>query len=194
MNTKLIACLPTPGRKLVCPWQIVPLMDNALRPLVHNPRKLFRPYVRKGMTVLDVGCGGGFASLGLAELVGDEGLVISADLQSRMLDIVKKRAARAGFDNRIRTHLCEVDRIGLDAKLDFAVAFFMLHEVPDERDFLDELYCLLKTSGTFFLAEPIVHVSRRKFEEVVRTAQSAGFTLLKRPYVKLGRAVLLSKS
>ncbi len=194
MNTKLLACLPTPGRKLVCPWQIVPLMDNALRPLVHNPQKLFRPYVRKGMTVLDVGCGGGFASLGLADLVGEEGLVISADLQSRMLDMVKKKAARAGFDNRIRTHLCKAERIGLDAELDFAVAFFMLHEVPDARDFLDELYSLFKTGGMLFLAEPLVHVSRRKFEEVVRIAQSAGFTLLKRPYVRLGRAVLLCKS
>ena len=46
-----------PEEQHVCPWQIVRLFDNFLRPLVHNPRKLFGPYVRKGMTVLDIGCG-----------------------------------------------------------------------------------------------------------------------------------------
>ena len=91
MNIKHIVCTAHAGDRLVCPWQFAPLMDNFLRPLVHNPRRLFKPYVREGMTVLDVGCGAGFASLGLAELVGEEGLVISADLQPKMLEMVKKR-------------------------------------------------------------------------------------------------------
>ena len=193
MNTKQIACSPDTGIKLVCPWQIVPLMDNALRPLVHNPRRLFSPYVRPGMTALDVGCGAGFASLGLADLVGEEGLVISADLQQKMLDMVRKRADKAGLGSRIRTHHCASDCIGVEAELDFAVAFFMLHEVPDSRAFLEELYSLLRTGGTFFLAEPKIHVGKRKFEQAVREAQSVGFTLLKRPTVRFGRAVLLGK-
>lgn len=194
MNTKQIICLPGAGEKLICPWQFAPLMDNFLRPLIHNPRRLFRPYVRIGMTVLDVGCGAGFASLGLADLVGEEGLVISADLQPKMLDFVKKRAAKAGLDNRIRTHRCDSNRIGVDEKLDFAVAFFMFHEVPDALAFLEELYSLLKSDGLFFLTEPKFHVSRRKFEEVVQKAQSIGFNVLKRPAVRFGRAVLLKKS
>ncbi len=193
MNIKQITCSPYDGEKLICPWQFAPLMDNFIRPHIHNPQRIFRPYVRIGMTVLDVGCGAGFASLGLAELVGEEGLVISADLQPKMLDMVEKRAIRAGLNNRIRTHRCDSNRIGLEAELDFAVAFFMLHEVPDERAFLDELYHLLKTNGLFFLTEPIIHVSRRKFEQVVQQAQSVGFTVLKKPVVKLGRAVLLVK-
>ena len=193
MNTKQVARSPAIEEKLICPWQIVPLMDNFLRPLIHNPRRLFGPYVRVGVTVLDVGCGAGFASLGLADLVGEEGLVISADLQPKMLDMVKKRAAKAGFHNRICTHLCGSNRIGVEAQLDFAVAFFMLHEVPDARAFLEELYDLLKTGGLFFLAEPKIHVSRRKFEQVVEEAQSVGFTVLKRPAVIFGRAVLLLK-
>jgi len=193
MNTKQIACSQHPEEKLVCPWQLAPFMDNFLRPLIHNPRRLFKPYVRFGMTVLDVGCGAGFASLGLAELVGEEGKVISADLQPEMLDFVKRRAVKAGFGNRVRTHRCESNRIGLKAELDFALAFFMLHEVPDERAFLEELYDLLKTGGLFFLAEPKVHVSKRKFENVVQIAQSLGFTEIKRPAVRLSRALLLMK-
>jgi ubiquinone/menaquinone biosynthesis C-methylase UbiE len=180
--------------KWVCPWQIAPFIDNVLRPFIHNPLKLFRPYVRSGMTVLDVGCGAGFASFGLAELVGEEGLVISADLQPKMLDMVNRRAARIGLSNRIRTHLCAVSHIGVEAEIDFALAFFMLHEVPDDRAFLEEIHAILKIGGLFFLTEPIIHVSRRSFEQAVEKAQSVGFIVLKRPFVRIGRAVLLVKS
>ena len=180
-------------KKLVCPWQLAPLIDNRLRPLVHNPQKLFAPYVSRGMTVLDVGCGAGFASLGIAELVGEEGLVIAADLQSKMLSIVKERAVRAGLSDRIRTHLCSPERIGLREKLDFAVAFFVVHEVPDERTFLEEIFALLKTGGRFFITEPKIHVGLRAFQQIMREAQAIGFEIAERPSVRFGQTVLLAK-
>lgn len=193
MNLKQICRSSVAEDKLICPWQIAPLLDNFLRPLIHNPRKLFGPYVRIGMTVLDVGCGAGFASLGLADLVGEEGLVISADLQPKMLDMVKKRAAQAGLNNRIRIHRCDGNRIGVEENLDFAVAFFMVHEVPDVSAFLEELYTLLRPGGRLFLTEPIIHVSRRNFEQIVQEAQSIGFTVSERPSVRFGMTVLLLK-
>jgi ubiquinone/menaquinone biosynthesis C-methylase UbiE len=194
MNHNRNGSSPLAEEKLVCPWQLAPFIDNVLRPLIHNPRKLFGPYVSAGMTTLDIGCGAGFASFGLADLVGDEGLVISADLQPEMLAIVEKRAARAGIRNRIKTHRCDSNRIGLKEKLDFAVAFFMVHEVPDSYVFLQELYTLLRQGGRLFLTEPIVHVSRRDFENFVQEAQSIGFTVSERPKVRFGRTVLLVKS
>lgn len=194
MNTKQITCSNDNQGGLVCPWQFAPFMDNLLRPIVHNPTKLFRPYVKPGMRVLDVGCGAGFASLGLAELVGEEGQVISADLQPKMIGMVKSRAAKAGFETRIHTHVCDANRIGVEAELDFALAFFMLHEVPDDRALLEEVYTLLKARGLFFLTEPKIHVSKRSFERAVEKAQSVGFIVLKRPFVRFGRAVLLVKS
>ncbi|HEY48821.1 MAG TPA: class I SAM-dependent methyltransferase [Dehalococcoidia bacterium] len=179
---------------LVCPWQIVRLFDNVLRPLVHNPRKLFGPYVREGMTVLDIGCGRGFASLGLAKLVGEDGLVISADLQPEMLEMVRARAARAGLSTRIRIHHCETDRIGVKEELDFVVAFFMVHEVPDTRRFFEEIFQMLRPGCRLFFAEPIVHVSKRDFERTVQEAQSIGFEVSERTGIRIGRAVVLEKN
>ena len=180
-------------KKLVCPWQIASLIDNRLRPLVHNPQKIFAPYVSRGMTVLDIGCGAGFASLGLAELVGGEGLVIAADLQSKMLNIVKDRALKARLSTRIRIHLCKPNHIGVREKLDFAVAFFMVHEVPDVRVFLEEICALLKTGGRFFITEPKIHVSSRDFQQLIRETQEVGFEITERPSVRFGHTVLLMK-
>ena len=181
-------------KKLVCPWQLAPIIDNRLRPLVHNPEKIFAPYVTRGMTVLDVGCGAGFTSLGLARLVGEEGLVIAADLQSKMLRMVKERAIRAGLSNRIRVHLCRRDRIGVREELDFAVALFMVHEVPDVQTFLKEICTLLKSDGRFFITEPKIHVGYLAFHQIMREAQVFGFEIAERPSVRFGRTVLLLKS
>ena len=80
----------------VCPWWLGYFIDNPLRRLIHNPEKIVGPYVKPGMTVMDVGCGMGLFSIGMARMVGDGGLVIAVDLQQKMLDGLQKRAKRAG--------------------------------------------------------------------------------------------------
>jgi 2-polyprenyl-3-methyl-5-hydroxy-6-metoxy-1,4-benzoquinol methylase len=69
----------------------------------------------------------------------------------------------------------------------------MLHEVPDIRSFITELYQLLKPGGRLFITEPKIHVSRRDFENVVELAQMAGFEISERAGVRLGRTVVLVK-
>jgi ubiquinone/menaquinone biosynthesis C-methylase UbiE len=177
----------------VCPWQAIKWFDNFLRPLIHNPLKLFGLYVKPGMTVLDVGCGRGFASLGLAQLVGEDGLVISADIQPEMLEMVRKRAEKAGLSSRIRFHLSKFDGIGVQETPDFVLAFWMLHETPNIREFLKEIFTILKPGGRFFLAEPKAHVSRDNFEVSIHEAQEVGFKVMEKPYVFLSRAVVLVK-
>ena len=177
----------------VCPWQRGRLFDNFLRTLLRNPERLFAPYVRPGMTVMDLGCGAGFASIGLAKLVGQKGLVISADLQPEMLGMVSERAQRSGLSDRIRTHQCQPDRIGIYEQLDFVVAFWMVHEVPDWQGFAKEIHALLKPEGRLFVAEPKMHVSYEDFETTIREAQDIGLAMLERIRVRLSRAAVLSK-
>ena len=178
----------------VCPPKHVYLFDNFLRPFIHNPRKLFGQYVQPGMKVLDIGCGRGFASLGFARLVGEEGSVISADLQPEMLQMVEKRAAKAGLSSRIRLHRCEADRIGVSEKCDFALAFWMAHEAPDTPALLQEVYNILNFGGHFFIAEPRMHASQDEYEQMIQDALDTGFTVLDKPTVRLSRAVVLHKS
>jgi len=178
----------------VCPPGHVRVMDNFLRPRLHNSQKLFGPYAQPGMTALDIGCGGGFASLGLARLVGEGGRVIAADLQPEMLAMVKERAKEAGLTDRITIHHCKANEVGVMEEVDFVVAFWMVHELRDIKAFLAEVFSLLKPGGCFFIAEPRIHVSRGDFEGLLRTSREAGFTVLDKPRVLLSRAVVLARS
>ena len=145
------------------------------------------------MTVLDVGCGAGFTTVGLARLVGADGCVIAADLQSEMLKMAEAKAAKAGLSDRIRLHQCAANRIGVSDTVDFALAFWMLHEVPDARAFLDEVASLLRSDGSLLIIEPRGHVSHDRFEQTIEEGVSAGLRLSARPKVRFSRAAVLKK-
>ena len=81
----------------ICPWWGGYFIDNPDPPTFPQPREIVAPYVKPGMTVMDVGCGMGFCSIAMARVVGDSGQVIAVDLQQRMLDVLRQRATRLGW-------------------------------------------------------------------------------------------------
>jgi ubiquinone/menaquinone biosynthesis C-methylase UbiE len=177
----------------VCPWWGGFFLDNPLRRLIHDPQKIVGPYVKPSMTVMDVGCGMGLFSIAMAKMVGDQGQVIAVDLQQKMLDVLRRRAERAGVTDRIETHKCEQDRLGVDAQADFALAFMMVHEVPDQRRLLDEIHVCLRPGGKLLVAEPKVHVPGKAFHKTVATAEEVGFRVAEEPRVHGCRAVVFEK-
>jgi ubiquinone/menaquinone biosynthesis C-methylase UbiE len=176
-----------------CPWWLLFTFDNPIRKFVHHPEKVLAPYVKPGDIVLDVGCGMGYFTLGLAQLVGAAGQVIAADLQPQMLAGLQKRGERVSMLDRIQLCQSTPDRIGVDQPVDFALAFWMVHEVRQPEHFLRQIYEILKPAGTFFLVEPIIHVSGNAFEQTVSWAKGVGFRIVEQPKVRASRAVLLGK-
>jgi ubiquinone/menaquinone biosynthesis C-methylase UbiE len=177
----------------VCPWWGGFFIDNPLRRLLHSPEKIVGPYVRPGMAVMDVGCGMGLFSIAMAKMAGDQGRVIAVDLQQEMLDVLRRRAERVGVADRIETHKCQQDRLGVDAQADFALAFMMVHEVPDQRRLLGEIHDCLKPGGKLLVAEPKIHVPVRTFSQEVATAEEAGLRPVETPRVHGCRAVVFEK-
>lgn len=163
--------------KHICPWWLCFTFDNIFRKLIHNPYKMLSPYIKDGDTILDVGPGMGYFTIPMAKMAGEKGRVIAADIQERMLLALKKRAQKAGVEKRIIGHLSSPDSLGIKEQVDFILAFYMVHEVPDRKRFLNELFSVLKDNGTFLLAEPPFHVTKASFAETVSLAEQAGFTL-----------------
>jgi cyclopropane fatty-acyl-phospholipid synthase-like methyltransferase len=177
----------------VCPWWLAYTFDNRLRSMIHRPEKVLSPYVKPGMTVMDAGCGMGFFSIGMARLVGDNGLVISVDIQKEMLEVVERRAAKAGVNQRIRTFLCEPDAIGNHKNVNFALAFWMVHEVQRPHGFFEQVYSCLGSESMLLLAEPRLHVSEKFFKKLINGAQKAGLKICDEPRICFSRAALFSK-
>ncbi len=177
----------------VCPVWMAYTFDNPLRKLIHNPKKMFKKYVREGMTVMDIGCGLGCFSIGMAKMVGKKGKVYSVDLQKGMLDRLMKRAGKANIADIIQTHQCSADTIGINEKLDFALAFWMIHETPDALDFLKQIHSILKPAGILFLSDPKMHVSKECFDKTIADAQNIGFQIISKPRIISSRTVVLLK-
>jgi len=177
----------------VCPWWLAYTFDNPLRRIFHKPEEIFSPYLKAGMTTIDLGCGMGYFSIGMARIVGESGKVIAVDLQQRMLDTLMRRARKAGVAGRITPLLCDASNIGHHDAIDFALAFWMAHETPDEFNFFKQVHAILKKSGKLLLAEPKLHVTGGEFQKTLAIAHKTGFKRIGSPIIALSHAAVLEK-
>ena len=181
------------GEHVCPPWMSWTLI-NPVRRLSQDPAKTLRPFVKEGTTALDIGCGPGYFTTAMAELVGGNGLVIAADIQEWMLEKARKRLDRAGLSGRVRLHLARADRLDVPSdRVDFALAFWMVHEVPDKERLFSEILACLVPGGTLLLAEPRLHVNTRAFAGIAGTAIKAGFVSAGPVSIHFSRAVLFHK-
>lgn len=182
-------------RGRICPVSISGTLDNRFRRLFQDPVKILSPYVKDGMTALDLGCGPGFFTIAMAGLVGESGRVIAADLQDGMLRRLGKKISGTEFEKRIMLHKCEEEGLNLNKRLDFALAFYMVHEVPDEARLFREIFDLLKPGAGFLVVEPkFFHVSGEEFTNTVNHAMSAGFETSAGPRLPFSWSIILEKA
>lgn len=180
----------------VCPWWFGHLLAHRARKLFQDPAEIVSPYVSEGMSVLEPGPGMGFFTVELARRVGAHGKVYCVDLQQKMLDGVRAKASTLGLADRLVLRRVTPDSLevgDLGGAIDFALVFWMLHEVPDRRHFLSEIAGTLGPRGRVLFVEPKGHVSGRAFDESVSLAEGLGLRVESRARVRLSRAVLLVK-
>lgn len=177
----------------VCPRWLCFTFDNRIRRFLQDPDRIMSSFIRPGYTVVDVGPGIGFFTIPIARLVGDGGQVIAVDIQEKMLNAILARAHKAGVSDRIKTVLAVEDDLNVTVPANFILAFWMVHEVPDQGRFFTQLHTISKEGGRFLLAEPQLHVARTQFEKSVSLAHKSGFKLLDRPAISLSHAALFIK-
>jgi ubiquinone/menaquinone biosynthesis C-methylase UbiE len=180
-----------------CPWWFGYFLLNPFRRLVQGPARILGPFVRPGMVVLEPGCGMGFFTLDLARMVAPGGRVVAIDLQEQMLAGLRRRAARAGLEERIETRLAQPDRLGIDdlnGQVDLVLAFYVVHEIREPAAFFAEVAGALKADGAVLVVEPPLHVSRAEFEASLAAAEGTGLRLARRPRIFGNKAALLSVS
>ena len=175
----------------VCPVSLAGGLDNRLRRWLQNPHKILGSYIKEGMKVLDIGCGPGFFSIDMAQMVGESGKVIALDLQEGMLRKLGDKIQGTELEKRVTLHKCEKNSLGLTELVDFALAFYMVHEIPDQERFFNDIKKVLKPNGQVLIVEPPFHTSKKDFEETIIKAQDAGFSAIDRPKMFPNKAVVL---
>ena len=179
----------------VCPWWLTYTFDNPLRKLIQDPYAILSPHVRPGMRVADVGCGMGYFTIPLAQLVGDSGYVQAIDLQAQQLKRVEKRARKSGVAARVDRTPATEDSLNLKGSMDFILAFAVVHEVPSAEKFFREIADSLKLGSRILVAEPTHHVSQELLEKEIEMAEKNGLKLVQSSQkIRLSQVALLEKS
>ncbi|MFA6414246.1 MAG: methyltransferase domain-containing protein, partial [Syntrophales bacterium] len=160
--------------------------------IFHDPGKIIAPYIKPGDTVVDIGPGKGYFTIPMCQLVGGEGRVIAVDIQEQMLKSLQRRAAAAGLAGNLTTHLSKPNNLDLTVQADFVLAFWMVHEVPESRQFFMNVKEIMKPDAKFLIAEPLFHVTKRHFDKTLKTAQDVGFKIVARPKISFSHAATLA--
>ncbi len=106
-----------------------------------------------GQTLVDVGCGPGYASLDLAEIVGPRGRVISLDRSARFLDALRSAAVRNGLPN-ITTRQVDLESDDIPAAgADGAWVRWVFAFLASRRDLVTRIAAALRPGGALVVHE-----------------------------------------
>ncbi len=172
------------------------ILAKPIRYLFETPARLLKGCVEDGMTVLDVGCGAGYYSLGMAKSVGPTGRVIAVDTETEAIAALRRKAEEAGLSERIEPRVSKEQDLGvrdLNGQIDFALAVYVVHHARDAGSLMSDVHRALKPGGKFLVVEPRHHASKAECESTESAARAAGFALADHPRLKRDWAVTFVK-
>lgn len=109
--------------------------------------------IKKGYTVLDLGCAAGVDSFIVREMVGEEGKVIGFDLTERLVARANRIVAEKGFKN-ITFQQADIEKIPLeDESADCIITNGVFSLLPNLDKAFAEVFRTLKSGGTFCMAD-----------------------------------------
>ena len=143
--------------------------------------------VEPGMTVVDMGCGNGYYTLELAELVGEKGKVLGVDIQREMLQFLQERMEKAEITNVVPIHGSLIDPHLPVGEVDLILCVDVYHEFSHPEFMLSAMRKSLKDDGLLVLLEyreedpdvPIKPLHKMSKKQVDKEMQANGFKLAK---------------
>lgn len=171
-------------RKLVhfpAPAFIGRLLDSNYRRRIQPPEQLIeRAGIKKGMQVLDLGCGSGAFTPSIARTVGDEGKVYALDIQADMLKQLEKKLNRPENRDIKNIKLIESNTYELpfeDGSLDLVSMVTVLPEIPDRNRALAEVKRVLKPGGLLAVSELFPDPDYPWKSTTIKFGEAAGFVV-----------------
>ncbi len=109
--------------------------------------------IRLGMTVADIGAGGGYYTTRLSQRVGPEGRVLAQDIMPEVIERLGDRIARERLENvSIRLGAADDPRLPANS-FDRVLMVHMYHEIEEPYAFLWRLWPALREGGQIIVVD-----------------------------------------
>ena len=170
----------------VMPPSKMSLLVSRQRHRIMPPTKTLRALgLKRGMTLLDVGCGPGFFTIPGCRVVGKGGQVFACDTSPMMLRAVRKKVKDKDFHNVTFKESKDPEIPFLDSCADLVMVSFVLHETKSIKRFLVEALRVLRPGGQAVVMEWHPRLteygpplgSRLSTQETKREMRAAGFSI-----------------
>ena len=164
--------------KFPIPQFLANVIDNPLRRKIQPPEATaIRHGLRPGMKVLEIGPGNGRYTVAAARVLGPDGLIVTVDIEEKMIKRVIKRSKEENVLN-VRAEVADVYELQFESStFDIVYMIAVINEVPDQMRALKEFHRVLKDDGLLVLSELLMDPDYSCAKSLVRRVQDADFTL-----------------
>jgi len=171
-------------------WKGAEWLMRRVREQEEGPSKMREQLrVKSGMVICDMGCGNGYHTLPLAEMVGEKGKILAVDVQPEMIEMLRQNIERKGLKN-----IEPINGLYHDPKLppntcDMILLVDVYHEFSHPVQMLASMRAALKPDGQLVLVEfraeddsvPIKPEHKMTKDQINKEMNANGFEL-KREY------------
>lgn len=131
----------------------LPYFLDPISRIGEHPIRILEPYIKNGNWIADLGCGWGYYSFLLADMVGSNGKVFAVDLADKCIQSIQKKIAKKGIHN-IEAHTASAAHLDFisDQTIDLVFANGLLCSMEQDRQLaVAEMKRILRSTGKAFL-------------------------------------------
>lgn len=108
--------------------------------------------IEKGMNILDLGCGTGWATLEIASRMEGTGRVIGLDLSEKMTEQAERKLAGLGYTN-VDFIVGSASNLDYDGYFDYVLSTNAFHHFSDKEGVFSQVWQSLKPGGVFLVQD-----------------------------------------